>query len=87
MAWNVTTLSSQRQACPPFAALLLLVGLLTGTEESIQYVPKSDCTAQAALDHEKSHFAADPATGAEAGALSDPSTAGANRILEGKRQG
>ena len=53
-----------KASCPPFAALLLLVGLPTGTEAGIQYVPKSVCIAQAALDHEKSHFAADLATGA-----------------------
>ena len=56
--------------CPPFAALLLLVGLPTDKETGIQYIPKADITP-AALDHEKSHFAADLATGGEAGALSD----------------
>ena len=53
---------------PPLAALLLLVGLPAGTATGLQYIPKADCTTQAILDHEQSHFATDLATGAEAGA-------------------
>ena len=60
-----------KSGCPPFASLLLLVGLPTRTEEGLRYVPKSANGTQAILDHEKSNLAADLATGGEAGAPSN----------------